>query len=320
VPRTQREFEGKDLEEALHAAAASLGVPEPDLDYEIIEQGRRGLFGIGAKSVRIRVMPPLHQLDDEQLITEGRPRHEGRPAPGGGAPRDPRPESAGTAEAAEPSTEQRSEPRRRSRRPRRRPRGDRAPAPNPVQPADDEELDAAPEAAPVIEGPPPPAEEVARLESTVREMLRGMGLDIEVRADVAGSGVSLELEGADQELLLGGDAEPLGAMQFLLNRMARRSWPAVARVDLSCDGRQTSRDDDLVELVKEVAQQVSRTGRAKRLHPMNAYERRLVHLTVRKYPGLGSRSEGQGGLKKVRVFKQGAKPGGGRPGGGRRRR
>ena len=55
----EREFEGKDLEEALGAASESLGIPEPDLDYEILEQGRRGLMGLGAKNVRIRVMPPV---------------------------------------------------------------------------------------------------------------------------------------------------------------------------------------------------------------------------------------------------------------------
>ena len=49
----EREFEGKDLEEALHTAAEALGIDEPELDYKIIEQGRRGLFGVGARSVRI---------------------------------------------------------------------------------------------------------------------------------------------------------------------------------------------------------------------------------------------------------------------------
>ncbi len=45
---TNRIFEGKDLAEALAEAAPRLGIAEPDLDYEIIEQGRGGLFGLGA--------------------------------------------------------------------------------------------------------------------------------------------------------------------------------------------------------------------------------------------------------------------------------
>ena len=64
----------------------------------------------------------------------------------------------------------------------------------------------------------------------------------------------------------------------------------------------------------------------KHLHPMNAYERRLVHITIRKYRDLGSRSEGDGALKKVRIYKQGSRgKQGGTPrrsarGRGRRRR
>jgi spoIIIJ-associated protein len=100
------------------------------------------------------------------------------------------------------------------------------------------------------------------------------------------------------------DGELLSALQFLLNRMARRTWPDAGRIRLSCDGHRKRRDDDLVELTREVAQQVGRTGRTKRLHPMNAYERRLVHLTVREFEQLGSRSEGNGHLKRVKIFKQ----------------
>ena len=86
--------------------------------------------------------------------------------------------------------------------------------------------------------------------------------------------------------------------------MARRAWPEAGRIHLACDGHHKERDDDLVDLTREVAQQVTSTGRTKRLHPMNAYERRLVHLTVREFEQLGSRSEGSGHLKRVKIYLQ----------------
>ena len=36
-----REYEGRTLREALEQASTQLGIAEPDLDYEILEQGRR---------------------------------------------------------------------------------------------------------------------------------------------------------------------------------------------------------------------------------------------------------------------------------------
>jgi spoIIIJ-associated protein len=50
-----KEFDGKDLQEALGAAVAALGRPVSELDYEVLEGGRKGVFGLGARPVRIRV-------------------------------------------------------------------------------------------------------------------------------------------------------------------------------------------------------------------------------------------------------------------------
>jgi spoIIIJ-associated protein len=70
-----------------------------------------------------------------------------------------------------------------------------------------------------------------------------------------------------------------------------------------CRGFRSERDDELVELVREAAAQVTRSGVPQRLHAMNPYERRVVHMTIRELPGLTTVSEGDGFLKRVRVEK-----------------
>ena len=64
-----REFDGKDLDEALSAAATAVGRPPGELDYEVIEGGRKGVFGLGSRPVRIRVADvgpsaPHHMLGE----------------------------------------------------------------------------------------------------------------------------------------------------------------------------------------------------------------------------------------------------------------
>jgi spoIIIJ-associated protein len=49
------EFDGKDLDDALAVAASALGRPASELDYEVLEGGRKGLFGLGARMVRVRI-------------------------------------------------------------------------------------------------------------------------------------------------------------------------------------------------------------------------------------------------------------------------
>ena len=48
------EFSAKTVEEAVTEAAVKLGVSSSDLEYEVIEEGNNGFFGIGAKPALIR--------------------------------------------------------------------------------------------------------------------------------------------------------------------------------------------------------------------------------------------------------------------------
>lgn len=232
---TYREFEAQTLEDAIRQAAESLGVDADRVHYRLLDEGARGIFGLGARAVRIRV------------------------------------EAATEAEAA---------------------------APEPARP----EPPAAPPPAAPQDAPPDPVDgPLGAFEGEFRHMLELMGLELDARFDAAGQGVRVQLGGDDRELLVQHDGELLHAMQFLVNRMSRRAWPGLGRVQIACDGHRDRRDEELVEEIREVAGQVARTGRPKRLQPMNPYERRLVHLTVREFPGLASRSEGDGFLKAITV-------------------
>jgi len=272
---TNRIFEGKDLAEALAEASTRLSIAEPDLDYEIIEQGRRGLFGIGAKSVQIRVMPPI----DAETRAAGHGELAGQLSQGRGRRRSGR----GNDPAA-----------RRPARAARRESSD-----EPVGERPRREREPAPEA---------PQESVDQVQASIEKMVGLLGLDLGVRAKGVAGGTEVELDGPDRELLTGGDAETIGAWQFLLNRMSRRAWPEAGRIHIYCNGHRQTRDEDLLALARETVERVLQDGRAKRLRPMNSYERRLVHMTVRKMRGVDSCSEGEGALKRVRVFKRRRRP------------
>src|SRR5437867_841357 len=54
-----REFQGRTLEEAVGRALAQLGRQPGEVKYEIVQDGRRGFLGFGARPVRIRVLGGL---------------------------------------------------------------------------------------------------------------------------------------------------------------------------------------------------------------------------------------------------------------------
>ena len=221
------EFDGKDLEDALSAAVAALGRPASELDYEVVEGGRKGVFGLGARPVRIRVAL-----------------------------------AAGVI-AARPSSP-----------------ASAAATPKPVA----SEADSAPAAA-------------------LREIVLRMGFELGVEEARLDGTLELTLDGPDRKKLMVKDGELLSAIEFVLNRMGRRAWPEESSVRLVCRGFRSERDDELVSMVREAAVKVSRSGVPRTLRAMNPYERRVVHMTVREFPGMTTVSEGDGFLKRVRVEK-----------------
>ena len=153
-------------------------------------------------------------------------------------------------------------------------------------------------------GPPMeiPAEALEHFRTNVQELLDLTTLELTAAVEPTPSGVRVDLDGADLGLVEGKDNEFQFGLQFLLNRMSRRTFPDVGRIQVGREGnRRSQRDEELVAEVREVADQVRRTGIEKKLHPMNPYERRLVHLTVREYEGLETHSEGDGFLKAITV-------------------
>jgi spoIIIJ-associated protein len=58
----------------------------------------------------------------------------------------------------------------------------------------------------------------------------------------------------------------------------------------------------LESLAQRVAEEVARTGRTQALEPMSPYERRVVHVTLRKHPEVATQSVGEGERRKVTII------------------
>jgi spoIIIJ-associated protein len=139
--------------------------------------------------------------------------------------------------------------------------------------------------------------------SMLRRIIAAMEFDLTVQETAGERGIEMVLDGPDRDRLTKGDGELLGALEFVLGRMGRRAWPGDIDIRLTCRGFRSGRDLELVEMARVAAAQVARSGRPKRFHAMNPYERRVVHVTVREFDGLTTISEGEGFLKRVRVEK-----------------
>jgi spoIIIJ-associated protein len=82
--------------------------------------------------------------------------------------------------------------------------------------------------------------------------------------------------------------------------------PLKLRVEL--EGYREARDEVLRSRALQLVDEVKRTGSPRETEALNAYERRIVHLAVAAAGGVSSRSEGEGGDRRV-VIRRAEDPG-----------
>jgi spoIIIJ-associated protein len=104
-------------------------------------------------------------------------------------------------------------------------------------------------------------------------------------------------DGPDKTMLLRNDGSLLLAFQHVLNKVS----PVKVQVD--CEFFRRRKEKKLKEFGQKIAQEVSASGRDEVLDYMNPYERRIIHIAVNQVPGITSESQGEGFLKKVKIFR-----------------
>jgi spoIIIJ-associated protein len=161
--------------------------------------------------------------------------------------------------------------------------------------ADEEEAPGAPGAA---DGDEPDAVSVADLEQEgeiaadyIEGLLDVADLDGDIDMDVEGDRAVVSVVGATLDELVGEGGDVLDALQELTRLAVHRQTGARTRLMIDIGGYRAQRRADLGELGANVAEEVRRTGEAKALAAMNAFERKIVHDAVAA-AGLRSESEG----------------------------
>lgn len=268
---------GKTVEDAINNGLAMLGVRRDQVDVEIITEGSRGVLGFGAEHARVRLAvkvpaaPPVAET----------------PPP--------------------PPPAKREGPRFRERRPAREPR-------HAEEVRQVEEVSVAEEprpAADVRETRIEPGEGTPEAvgQEVLDELLRLMGVraavDTYLGEDLADEGqpapIVLNITGEDLGILIGRRGETLRALQYLVRLMVSHRVKHWTNLVVDVESYLARRRNALESLANRVADQAIRSGRTQALEPMPPYERRLVHIALRKHPRVTTQSVGEGERRKVTI-------------------
>jgi spoIIIJ-associated protein len=127
------------------------------------------------------------------------------------------------------------------------------------------------------------------------------GLHLTVSVKPTADECVLDLDGPDAEILQAEGGELLEAMQHLSNQVFGRQLPAGQRLVCDVHSFRATREAELRAMAQHAAQRVRSTGTEFTFGPMNASERRIIHLTLAESEDLYTESVGQGSDRKLRV-------------------
>jgi spoIIIJ-associated protein len=122
--------------------------------------------------------------------------------------------------------------------------------------------------------------------------------------------VILDISGDDLGLLIGWRGENLRALQTVLNLMMGDNEAEGRRLILDVERYRARREERVRELALRVAHRVKRTGERMTLEPMQAYERRVIHIALEGDEGVRTESTGADPGRRVTIHPTGPAQGG----------
>ena len=272
----------KTVNDAITEASIQLGVTSDQMEYDVIEKGSAGFFGIGSKQavIRARLKKAEEPKVDEVVAKK---------------PEEKKFENKKYSEKKEFKKEHKEYKEHKEHKEHKDVK---------KQPQKKETVvTEVPEEKKEIEIVVVTEETMKICEEFLIDVLKAMGMEgVEILSKVDEDGaLSIELKGDNMGILIGKRGQTLDSLQYLTNRVANKSQDGYVRVKLDTEDYRRRRKQTLENLAKNIAYKVKRTRKPVSLEPMNPYERRIIHSALQGDDRVSTHSEGEEPYRRVVV-------------------
>lgn len=147
---------------------------------------------------------------------------------------------------------------------------------------------------------PPSSSDAETARSMLETLLSQMGIRAQVSARALDETIVLDVSGRDLGMLIGWRGETLRALQTVTNLLLSRRL-GEQRVIVDVERYRQRREHTVREIAFRAARQVKATGDPITLDPMQAFERRAIHLALEDDPDVTTASTGEEPERRVVV-------------------
>lgn len=129
----------------------------------------------------------------------------------------------------------------------------------------------------------------------LEDLLSFFGLNIEVHASCEEEVIELSVPSSHMNgFLIGQHGETMRSLQILVGSALKNNDYELTRVNIDIADYKKNRNDRLGEKVEQWVKEIKDSKEPKKLHPMNASDRRIVHKVAGEHEQIETGSEGEG--------------------------
>ena len=141
---------------------------------------------------------------------------------------------------------------------------------------------------------------------TGKEFLLGMfgkmGLSVQIEKLTTKDKITFQVHGEDLGILIGKHGQTLDAIQYLTNLVANKEVRRRCQIVVDVENYRSRREETLVQLAHRLGAKVRRTRQKIALEPMNAFERKIMHLALQNEKNIKTDSEGQEPYRHIVIY------------------
>jgi spoIIIJ-associated protein len=138
----------------------------------------------------------------------------------------------------------------------------------------------------------------AALTRLVNALTEGAAITVDSRKDR----ILYKIDGGNSAVIIGKRGQTLEAIQYLVEKIANKPNNTRIRVLVDVKGYLGARKTSLKKLASKMAEKAAKTNKPVTVGQMNAYDRRIVHMSLKDNQDVRTQSMGEGYYRKLVIF------------------
>lgn len=279
---------GKNIDEAIAEALKELNITADQADIEVLDEGRKGIFGFGRKDAKVRVTVKEATVAEESAPAEKTVSEAAEAAVQAvkeaaniavdTAVKKAEAVKADASAAVEDLSQKAAE-------------------------AKDNAVDSAISTLESLKSERPAREArkyvvndeaIIAAKEFLQRVFTAMKIEVAMEKFINKNdgSVTFKLHGQDMGILIGKHGQTLDSLQYLTNLVANKTSNERVRVIIDVEDYRDRRIETLTRLANRLADKVKRTGERVALEPMNPHERKIIHMALQGDRRVTTLSEG----------------------------